>query len=296
MGAGAERQALAPFPSPSSPARRSRGAGERRPPGAPTGPRRSAGWRPRCRRRARGCARRSPTELAGGLLEHLALPAAHVEDAGAREALRLVEADERRRPRPAVDAQHLDTALRRDLVGESHEPGADPVAGVPARGDQQLDVELGAVDGRHVRRPGADDQRAERLAGALGDHQAGGRGGIAEEGAGRAANSRTRARVAGRSEIGRSPHWPGCPRATIHATASSKRASSAPSSSGVAGRMSYSSNAPASYCWAAAAMARARSAAATATRRGPPRSPATTSAISAQATPATANASSTLAR
>src|SRR4051794_23506922 len=49
---------------------------------------------------------------------------------------------------------------------------------------------------------------------------------------GPAANSRTRASASGRSENGRSPHWPGCPRATIHATASSKSATSESKSSG----------------------------------------------------------------
>src|SRR3954454_3404998 len=104
---------------------------------------------------------------ARGLLEHLALPPAHVEDAGAREALRLVEADERRRSRPAVDAQHLDAPLHRELVRQPHEPRADPVPGVAARGDQQLHVELGAVDRLHVGRGAADPE---------------GRGGLAEDG------------------------------------------------------------------------------------------------------------------
>jgi alpha/beta superfamily hydrolase len=111
--------------------------------------------------------------LLDGHREHLAVPAVEDDErAAAGEALALVPRHQVRRARPAVHAHQRDPGVPRLLDRVADQRAADVPAGVAARGDERLDVALGAVGGLDPRRADAEHERADRLAVGLGDPQA----------------------------------------------------------------------------------------------------------------------------
>ena len=159
------------------------------------------------RRGVRALLRRGARLVAEAHREDLTRPAAHVE-----------RRRRERSPRPRRSATSLGAPAQQstrssaspastgERDGVLDQPRADPLARPRPRGQQQLDVELGLVDRVHVLGALADDQRPDRAPVVL-----------APSTARRRPPSREPARPSSRcATSARVPHWPVCPRATIH--------------------------------------------------------------------------------